>query len=175
MTAADKLEFTIGDIVNQDDVDTIVNAANAELGPGGGVAGAIHRGAGPELEQETARLAPLQPGECTLTKGYQLPNPYVIHCLGPRYGIDEPADKLLAQCYESALDLAEQHRIATIAFPAISTGAFGYPLEEAAAVAVRTVRDRLPTASGIELVRFVLFNQRALEAFRAADKPAEEA
>lgn len=174
MTAADKLEFTIGDITSQDDVDAIVNAANAELGPGGGVAGAIHRGAGPELEQETARLAPLQPGECVLTKGYRLPNPYVIHCLGPRYGIDEPADRLLAQCYESALELAERHQITTIAFPAISTGAFGYLLEEAAAVAVHTVGDRLPAASGIELVRFVLFNQRALEVFRAADKPTEE-
>lgn len=170
MTAADKLEFTAGDITSQDDVAAIVNAANAELGPGGGVAGAIHRSAGPELARETARLAPLQPGECTLTKGYRLPNPYVIHCLGPRYGIDEPADRLLAQCYEDALELAERHQIATVAFPAIATGAFGYPLEEAAAVAIRSVRERLPAASGIELVRFVLFNNHALDVFMLADE-----
>jgi O-acetyl-ADP-ribose deacetylase len=121
------LECVQGDIARQPDMETVVNAANAELRIGGGVAGAIHRAAGPELEKECRPLAPIRPGQAVITGAHNLPNRYVIHCLGPIYGIDEPADELLAACYRNALQLAEQNKIASIAFPAISTGVFGYP------------------------------------------------
>ena len=96
-----------GDITAQPDLDAIVNAANARLATGGGVAGAIHRAAGPQLARECAPLAPIEPGQAVLTGGHGLPNPHVIHCLGPVYGRDRPADRLLAECYRNALRLAE--------------------------------------------------------------------
>jgi O-acetyl-ADP-ribose deacetylase (regulator of RNase III) len=145
-----------GDIVQQPDVDVIVNAANAELLPGGGVAGAIHRAAGPGLAAECRPLAPIRPGQAVLTGAHRLPNRYVIHCLGPVYGRDEPADRLLASCYETALRIADEHRAASIAFPAISTGVFGYPMHAAATIAVDTVAARAPSLSTVTLVRFVL-------------------
>ncbi len=152
-----------GDITRQPDMRAIVNAANAQLRIGGGVAGAIHRAAGPELERACAPLAPIRPGEAVITPGFRLPNDFVIHCLGPVYGVDEPADELLASCYERALDLAEENGIESVAFPALSTGAFGYPLESAAQVALRTVTRRAATCRSVERIRFVLFDERALE------------
>jgi len=152
------LECVQGDIAHQPDMEAIVNAANAELRIGGGVAGAIHRAAGPQLEKECRPLAPIRPGQAVITGAHNLPNRYVIHCLGPIYGVDQPSDMLLASCYRNALQLAEQNKIASIAFPAISTGAFGYPMEPASQVALKTVIDILPGLSSVKHIRFVLFH-----------------
>lgn len=156
------IELTDGDITDQPGFEAVVNAANAELMPGGGVAGAIHRVAGPGLAEECRPLAPIQPGDCVITGGHGLSNPCVIHCLGPVHGVDEPAEELLASCYRRALRLAEQRGLTSVAFPAISSGAFGYPMEEAAAVAVRTVADIAPELRRVNRVRFVLFGAAAL-------------
>src|SRR5690606_5032157 len=118
------VECVTGDIAGQADITAVVNAANAQLQPGGGVAGAIHRAAGPGLAEECRPLAPIRPGEAVLTSGHRLPNRDVIHCLGPVYGVDRPEAELLAACYKNALRLAEEHAIDSIAFPAVSTGAF---------------------------------------------------
>ncbi len=159
------IECLQGDISHQPDVDAIVNAANAELRMGGGVAGAIHRAAGPGLEEEGRDLAPIAPGQAVVTSGHDLPNRYVIHCLGPVYGRDEPSDELLAACYHGALHLAEQCNIRSIAFPAISTGVFGYPIEEATRVALTAVLEELPGLSSVRLIRFVLFSAPDLEGY----------
>lgn len=158
------VECVRGDITSQPDLDAVVNAANAELRIGGGVAGAIHRAAGPGLEEECRPLAPIEPGEAVITGGHDLPNDRVIHCLGPVWGEDEPADELLSRCYENALALAEREGLASVGFPAISTGAFGYPLEEAARVALGTVWDAAPGLRSVVRIRFVLFGERALAA-----------
>lgn len=160
------IELAQGDITEQPGFDAVVNAANAELMPGGGVAGAIHRAAGRGLADECRPLAPIRPGECVITGGHGLPNPWVIHCLGPVYGLDEPAEELLASCYRSALDLAEQRGLASVAFPAISTGAFGYPMEQAAQVALDTVAHSASRLQQVTRLRFVLFGSRALETHR---------
>lgn len=156
------IELRTGDISDQPDVDAVVNAANAALMPGGGVAGAIHRAAGPGLAEECRPLAPLSPGEAVITSGHRLPSPFVIHCLGPVYGTDRPEDELLAACYRNALELADRHGLRSLAFPAISTGAFGYPMEAAAEVALRTVLGTRARLRSIRVVRFVLGDDRAL-------------
>ena len=156
------LDCVQGDITAQPDFDAIVNAANAQLRPGGGVAGAIHRAAGPELDQACRALAPIAPGRAVITAAYRLPNRYVIHCLGPVYGVDEPSDRLLGDCYRNALTLAEKHGVRSIAFPALSTGVFGYPMEAAARVAFTAVRDELPRLASVNRVRFVLFDATSL-------------
>jgi O-acetyl-ADP-ribose deacetylase (regulator of RNase III) len=157
------IECAHGDITAQDDVTAIVNAANAELRSGGGVAGAIHRAAGPGLAEEARPLAPIRPGEAVMTGGHNLPNRYVIHALGPVYGQDRPEAELLADCYRNALALAEENGIDSIAFPAISTGVFGYPLEEAAEVAIKTVVEEAERLEHVRLIRFVLFAESDLE------------
>lgn len=158
-----ELELTTGDITQQSDLDAIVNAANAELRIGGGVAGAIHRRGDPELTRETRPLAPIQPSEAVITSAPNLPNKHIIHCLGPVYGRDEPSDKFLANCYRNALDLGEEYELESIAFPAISTGAFGYPMKDAANVAFTTIRKKAKNLESVKLVRFVLFDNRAFE------------
>lgn len=162
------IECVTGDIVKQSDLGAIVNAANAELQSGGGVAGAIHRAAGAGLAQECAPMAPIAPGEAVLSSGQKLPNEWVIHCLGPVYGKDEPADQLLANCYRHALRLAEEKGIARIGFPAISTGAFGYPAEEAARVCAEAIKASLPRLQQVECIRFVLFDSGAKSELQAA-------
>jgi O-acetyl-ADP-ribose deacetylase (regulator of RNase III) len=157
------VECVQGDITSQDDVDAVVNAANARLESGGGVAGAIHRAAGPGLAEEAVPLGPIEPGEAVITGAHGLPNRYVIHTLGPVYGQDRPEAELLAGCYRNALDLAEQNGVESVAFPAISTGVFGYPAEEAARVALGTVRERAERLERVRLVRFVLFGEKDLE------------
>lgn len=157
------LELITGNIADQPDVDGVVNAANAELQIGGGVAGAIHRAAGPGLAEECRPLAPIRPGECVITGAHELPNRNVIHCLGPVYGRDEPSDQLLADCYRKALLLADEAGLASVAFPAISTGAFGYPAAQAAEVALRTVAEVAPDLKSVGLIRFVLYSDRDLE------------
>ncbi|NKE71830.1 macro domain-containing protein [Candidatus Manganitrophus noduliformans] len=157
------VECVKGNIAAQPEMTAIVNAANAELRSGGGVAGAIHRAAGPGLEEEGRPLAPIRPGEAVITGGHHLPNRYVIHCLGPVYGRDRPEADLLARCYANALDLAERNAIGSIAFPAISTGVFGYPIESAAEVAFRTIKEQLPSLRTVKRIRFVLFADKDLE------------
>lgn len=157
------IELTKGDITNQAGLDAIVNAANAELRIGGGVAGAIHRAGDPELEKLTRPLAPISPGEAVITEAPGLPNQYVIHCLGPVYGRDRPSDKLLADCYRNALQRAEENNITSIAFPAISTGAFGYPMKEAAEIAIQTVKTESESLLSVKHVRFVLWGDEAFK------------
>lgn len=159
------IEIIEGDITEQDDLDAIVNAANAELRPGGGVAGAVHRTAGPELDEACRPLAPIEPGDAVLTEAFGLPNRFVIHALGPRYGIDEPAGRLLAAAYRRCLQLCAEHDIESIGFPAISAGAFGFPLGEAAAIALETVAERAPARLR---VRFVLFDEDDRRVFERA-------
>ncbi|MDD3657016.1 MAG: macro domain-containing protein [Atribacterota bacterium] len=159
------MECIVGDIAAQKDMTAVVNAANAQLRIGGGVAGALHRAAGTGLEEECKTLAPIKPGEAVITGGHKLPNRYVIHCLGPVYGIDSPEDLLLASCYKNALQLADQHRIDSIAFPAISTGAFGYPIKEATQITFRTIKKVLPKLIHIRHIRFVLYDQSTLSIY----------
>ncbi len=169
------IELVQGNIVKQDDVNAIVNAANARLRTGGGVAGAIHSAAGPGLTEETRPLAPIEPGEAVITGGHNLPNDHVIHVLGPVYGRDEPSDELLRACYEHALDRAEENDVTSVAFPAISTGAFGFPMEPAARIAIETVLDRAPTLTSVDHIRFVLFDEAAFEAHTEALASLQEA
>lgn len=155
-----------GDIANQPDVDAVVNAANAELKIGGGVAGAIHIAAGPELYEECIPLAPLNPGEAVITGAYDLPNDHVIHCLGPVYGKNTPADVLLANCYKNALRLAEENEITSIAFPAISTGAFGFPFKEATKIAFDTILQELEGLKHVQKIKFVLHGEDDLKYYQ---------
>jgi len=152
------IECVQGDIASQPDMQAVVNAANAWLRPGGGVAGAIHRAAGPGLEEECRALAPINTGEAVISGAHNLPNEYVVHCLGPMYGKDEPADQLLADCYRNAVQVAEGKAVTSIAFPSISTGIFGYPKQEAAQVAFQTLLDLLPGLKTLRHIRFVLFS-----------------
>jgi O-acetyl-ADP-ribose deacetylase (regulator of RNase III) len=161
------IECVMGDITSQDDVEGVVNAANAQLEPGGGVAGAIHRAAGPGLAEEARPLGPIEPGEAVITGAHALPNRYVIHTLGPVYGRDRPEAELLAGCYRNSLVLAEENGIESIAFPAISTGIFGYPMEEAAGVALGTVQVEAGSLEHLRLVRFVLHSTSDLEVHEA--------
>ncbi len=160
------IEIVQGDITKQPDIEAIVNAANAYLRRGGGVAGAIHRAAGPELEKECEKYAPIKPGEAVITKGYKLPNKYVIHCLGPVYGKDRPEDKFLSLCYKNALKICEEKEISSIAFPAISTGFFGYPIEEATEVALKTCLEIIPQLKKVKRIRFVLFDKEAYNIYQ---------
>lgn len=162
------IECVTGDITRQEGFDAVVNAANAELRPGGGVAGAIHRTAGPGLYAECVPLAPIKPGRAVITGAYDLPNEYVIHCLGPVYGLDEPSDGLLADCYRMALRLADEKGLVSIAFPAISTGVFGYPVGEAAAVAMEAVARAAESLKSVRKVRFVLRDEDVLRAHEKA-------
>ncbi len=161
------VECMRGDITHQDDIEAVVNAANAQLMSGGGVAGALHSAAGPGLAEECRPMAPIRPGEVVISGAHNLPNQYVIHCLGPVYGVDEPSDRLLADCYRHALELADSKGIESVAFPAISAGAFGYPVEGAAEVALSTVRNILPQLQNVKRVRFVLFGASDEQVFNS--------
>ncbi len=154
------LEAVRDDITRQA-VDAIVNAANSTLLGGGGVDGAIHRSAGPELLEECRGLGGCPTGEARLTRGYRLPAKYVIHTVGPVWGGGRRGEaELLRSCYLNALLVAEQHAIRSIAFPSISTGAYGYPIELAAPIAAAAVRKAVAGETGIRLVRFVLFSEQ---------------
>lgn len=155
------LELIVGDITKQK-TNAVVNAANKRLAPGGGVAGAIHRAAGPQLWEECKKLGGCETGKAKITKGYNLPAPFIIHTVGPVYSGSSDDPKKLASCYRESLKLAENNQIKTISFPALSTGYFGYPLEKAAKIALETVIEELKKTTKIELVRFVLYNSKSL-------------
>lgn len=159
------IECVQGDIAAQEDIDAVVNAANAQLRTGGGVAGAIHKAAGPGLGEECRPLAPIKPGEAVITGAHNLPNDYVIHCLGPVYGKDKPEEQLLENCYSRALELAEEKGIKSVAFPAISTGAFGFPMERATQIAINTVIKKAEELKQVKNIRFVLFSQKDLKVY----------
>jgi len=157
------IECVIGDIATQEGFDGVVCAANPELRPGGGVAGAIHEAAGPELYTLCKPFGPLAVGDAVVTGAGKLPNRFVIHALGPIYEKDpDPADKL-ANAYRSSLKLAEDCRMKKIAFPSLSTGVYGYPLEEAADVAFCTIHELLPELISVKHIRFVLYNDKSLK------------
>ncbi|HSI71266.1 MAG TPA: macro domain-containing protein [Gillisia sp.] len=156
----DKVEIEVaqGDIASQQDVEAVVNAANAHLATGAGVAGALHMAAGPNLYMECKPLAPISPGEAVITSAYNLPNKKVIHCLGPVYGQDKPEDQLLADCYVNSLRLAEENKLSSIAFPAISTGAFGYPFSQAMEITFKTILKEVPALEHVQRIKFVLYS-----------------
>ena len=162
-----RIEAVRGDITRQV-LDAIVNAANTTLLGGGGVDGAIHRAAGPELLEECRTLGGCPTGEARITQGYRLPARYVIHTVGPVWSgghRGEPA--LLHNCYNNALALAARHGLKSIAFPSISTGAYRYPIEEAAQIAVETVRECLRNPTSVELARFVCFSAGDLSVYQS--------
>lgn len=162
-----RIEVVLGDITTQQ-VDAIVNAANATLLGGGGVDGAIHRAAGPELLAECRKLGGCASGEAKLTRGYQLPARFVIHTVGPIwYGGDRGEATLLARCYRRSCELAVGHKLSTLAFPAISTGVFGYPLAPATRVAVREVLRALKSYPSLSRVVLVCHDQTAFQTYRA--------
>lgn len=159
------LEAVQGDIANQSDITAVVNAANAQLMPGGGVAGAIHRAAGPGLAEECRPMAPIEPGQAVISGAHNLPNKYVIHCLGPVYGRDKPENLLLADCYKNALRLADEKKIDSVAFPAISTGIFGYPFEAATDITLQTTLEIIPDLKFVRHIRFVLYGDEDFEIY----------
>jgi O-acetyl-ADP-ribose deacetylase len=164
---ANTIEAVQGDITAQR-VDAIVNAANTTLLGGGGVDGAIHRAAGPELLAECRTLHGCPTGEARITRAYRLPAKHVIHTVGPVWsGGRRGEPDLLRGCYTSSLALAERHGFRSVAFPSISTGAYRYPIEQAARIAVETVRERFEHATSVELVRFVCFAERDLGVYCA--------
>jgi O-acetyl-ADP-ribose deacetylase len=163
---AAKIDIVRGDITTFD-VDAIMNAANTTLLGGGGVDGAIHRAAGPELLAECRTLGGCPPGEAKLTPGYRLPARFVIHTVGPVWtGGKRGEPQILVNCYRNSLELAVKNRIKTIAFPAISCGAYGYPIREAARIAVDTTREFLAIDAKIEKVTFVVASDEILRAYQ---------
>ena len=166
MKSLGKIDIVCGDITKLE-IDVIVNAANTTLLGGGGVDGAIHRAAGPELLAECRTLGGCQPGEAKITRGYHLPARFVIHTVGPIWhgGKHEEAETL-TNCYRNSLQLAVENGIQTIAFPAISCGAYGYPIQAAAQIALKTAREFLAATGKIDKVIFVLWGEEFYEVWR---------
>ena len=152
-----QLELLKGDI-SQQNTTAVVNAANKRLAPGGGVAGVIHRTAGSELWEECKKLGGCNTGEAKISKAYNLPNKFVIHTVGPVYSGSKTDAELLKNAYLNSLKLADENGIKSISFPAISTGAFGYPLKEATEIGLKTIIGYLKEVTKIELVRIVLYD-----------------
>ena len=170
-----RIEIIQGDITKQA-VDAIVNAANCSLLGGGGVDGAIHRAAGPELLAECRTLHGCETGKAKITRGYRLPAKYVIHTPGPVWrGGERGEDSLLASCYRSCLALAEENSCKTVDFPSISTGVYAFPVARAAGIAIRTIGAYLAAHPAIERVRMVCFDSQTRAAYEAALKEWEEA
>jgi O-acetyl-ADP-ribose deacetylase (regulator of RNase III) len=159
-----------GDITKQQ-VDAIVNAANASLLGGGGVDGAIHRAAGPELVEETRKIGGCPTGEARVSKGYKLPAKWVIHTVGPVWkGGQKNEDHLLANCYRNSLKAAKERGVKTIAFPSISTGAYGFPLERATEIALTETKAFLESDKTLQKVVFVCFGEKVLSTYRKVSK-----
>lgn len=173
MVNSGRIEIVQGDITQQD-VDAIVNAANESLLGGGGVDGAIHRAAGPQLLAECRTLGGCKTGDAKITRGYNLNARHVIHTVGPVYHDGKHGEpELLASAYRRSLALANEHGLETVAFPAISTGVYGYPKEQAAQIALTTIQDFLATHSTPKLVRMVLFDTPTFELHRRVLKQME--
>jgi O-acetyl-ADP-ribose deacetylase (regulator of RNase III) len=173
MTQKPVLEVAEGDITRFE-VDAIVNAANRSLLGGGGVDGAIHRAAGPRLKEACARLGGCPTGQTRITEGFDLPARWVIHAVGPVWrGGGHGEDDLLARCYRESLGLAEEHGARTVAFPSISTGAYGFPMERAARIAVETIRPFLDHSRVVERVILVCFGRDAFEIHRRVLKESD--
>ena len=171
-SASTKVTANVGDISDQV-VDAVVNAANPQLGGGSGVNGAIRRAGGPEIHEYCQKIrATTHPnevpvGQSVITLGGKLPAKWVIHTVGPKYGHHDGKEaELLASCYRTALELAEAHKFKSIAFPAISTGVYFYPEDEAAAVSSRAVRDKLPSLKSVQEIRFVFSSEASLKKFK---------
>ena len=164
---SERIEIVVGDITKLE-LDAIVNAANTSLLGGGGVDGAIHRAAGPDLRDECRTLGGCSTGEAKITKGHGLPADWVIHTVGPVWhGGKADEDQLLAGCYRNSLELARQHQIRSIAFPSISAGAYHFPLELAAKIAIETVAAFLETDEEIRKVVFCCFGEDAAQTYRS--------
>lgn len=162
---SDIISVIMGDITKQD-TDAIVNAANNTLLGGGGVDGAIHRAAGPALLEECRTLNGCETGEAKITKGYNLPACWVIHTVGPIWeGGSYSEDELLSSCYRNCLKLAVQHQFKTIAFPSISTGAYGFPVEQASRIAIAEIKKFLSQKSSIEKVIIVCFDKHTNQCY----------
>ncbi len=163
----DRIEVVQGDITKQQ-VEAIVDAANSSLLGGGGVDGAIHRAAGPELLEECGKLKRCPTGEAKITRGYRLPAKWVIHTVGPAWrGGNYKEDEYLAQCYQSCFTLIEKHLLKTVAFPSISTGAYRFPLERAISIAVTETVNFLKRNNFVEKITFVCFNNRVYDSYIA--------
>ncbi len=163
-----RIEVVLGDITRQS-LDAIVNAANTSLLGGGGVDGAIHRAAGPQLLSACRALGGCPTGEARITAGYRLAARHIIHTVGPIWRNGEHGEPaLLAACYRASLTLAHHHALTSIAFPAISTGLFGYPLQAATQIAVHCARDHTVRPGGLELIRFVCFDATAQRIYERA-------
>jgi O-acetyl-ADP-ribose deacetylase (regulator of RNase III) len=159
-------QIIVGDITKLS-VDAIVNAANAQLAPGGGVCGAIHRSAGPELAEECRRLGGCETGDARITGGHGLAAAHVLHTVGPVYESGERGEaELLATCYRRCLEIAHEHELESIAFPCISTGVFGYPAEEAAAIALETIGAWLRSGAQPARVICCCFTEQDAETYR---------
>ncbi len=164
---SERIKIVVGDITKLE-LDAIVNAANTSLLGGGGVDGAIHRAAGPELDDECRTLGGCSTGEAKITKGHGLPADWVIHTVGPVWhGGKADEDQLLAGCYRNSLELARQHQIRSIAFPSISTGAYRFPFERAAKIAIETVTAFLETDDEVRKVVFCCFGEDAAQIYRS--------
>lgn len=162
----ERVQIVEGDITKQQ-VDAIVNAANTSLLGGGGVDGAIHKAAGPELLEETRQIGGCPTGEARLSKGYRLPAKWVIHTVGPVWkGGHKNEESLLASCYKNSFQAAQDLGVKTIAFPSISTGAYGFPLERATEIALGETKDFLETDETLTKVLFVCFGEKALNTYR---------
>ena len=166
-----KIELALGDITKLK-VDAIVNAANTTLLGGGGVDGAIHRAAGPELLEECRRIGGCPTGEARITKAYRLPAKHVIHTVGPVWsGEKRNEEELLRNCYDNSMKLADENGIKTIAFPSISTGAYGFPIERAVPIVIQVVRENLEKMNRIQKVIFVCFIQSDFEVYEKSFNP----
>jgi len=162
-----KLEIVLGDITEQK-TEAIVNAANKELAPGGGVAGAVHKAAGEKLWEECRKLGGCGTGKAKITKAYDLASSYVIHTVGPVYSGSEEDPKLLADSYKNSLKLASENKIKSVSFPALSTGAFGYPKKEAASIAVEIISNYLASNNLPSRVKMVLYSEEDFEIHKKA-------
>jgi len=167
-----KIFTVVGDITKQE-VDAVANAANKELGGGSGVNGAIRKAGGPEIQKYCEELRAtthpngLPAGQSAITPGGKLPAKWIIHTVGPKYGLENGREaELLASCYRTVLGLAEKHGLKTVAFPAISTGVYGYPMDEAAKVASESIKQELPKLNMVQEIRLVFQTEEHLQAFR---------